>query len=154
MLKNIIDRNQQQLIAQIDEKLNDNKLNFIQKMQTVMEILAHFFAKISPYFIRNLKQHFPDLWLELNEFKQKQSFKRIQVLVQQGIKERAIRDDIPPPLLISFYFYLIENAFNPEKLAALPYSTQELFTAAVKIISGGILTDSARRTFFKGGSDV
>jgi AcrR family transcriptional regulator len=153
LVKNIIRKNQQQLLRQIDECLDNHELAFIQKLQSTMKILTTFFAKISPYFVRNVKQHYPELWQQINDFKQKQSFKRIQLLMQEGIKEGIIRNDIPPSLLIPLYFFMMENIITGEKITALPCSPAELFEAVVKLIFGGILKDPARQLFFEGGSD-
>jgi AcrR family transcriptional regulator len=150
LIKNIIHKNQQELMNRVDENLDNKELNFIQKLQSMMSVLMNFLTKISPIFIRDLKRQYPDLWLQINEFKEKQGFKRIQLIAEEGVKDGMIRNDIPLPLIITLYFLVVENIIISERVIHLPYSTQELFTSVIKFIYGGILTDSARQLFFKG----
>lgn len=74
------------------------------------------------------------------------SFSRV---FQAGAKENYFRDDVDPHLIMLIYLSSIQRILNPETLADLPFSANQVFECIVKVYLGGILTDRGKHQLQK-----
>jgi AcrR family transcriptional regulator len=153
IIRQVITWNQAELMDKIDRVLLQDNTDFIEKLRSILQVLTSFLSKISETFVTDLKRHGPEIWGLINEFKKKMRSERVRRILHEGIEKGIIRADIDPELIVIIYFHIVEHLFIPENLYELSYSSKDIFEAVMKIIYGGILTESGRSSFLKGGYD-
>jgi AcrR family transcriptional regulator len=150
IIQAVVSLNQDELIGKIDGVLGDETVDYVQRLKTVFGVLSIFFSKISGTIIEDLKRHLPDIWKSVAEFKQKMSLERISKILNEGIQRGLFRKDIDKRLILLTYRTLLEGVILQNRQGEIPFPENEIFEAIIKILYSGILTESARKTFFKG----
>lgn len=134
-----------QMIAEIAHKENQS---FLEKIQEILRTVSRQMAELGEGLVRDLYYNHPDLWARIDRYRQEHVFAIIERLLVDGAKSGFIRQDIDGRLVPALFITTISSVMNPEQFVKLTVPPVEFFGAVVKILFGGILTESARRQFF------
>ena len=135
-----------QSIAGIAEKKD---LSFLERIQQILHIVSRQIAELGEGLIRDLYYNQPDLWARIDRYRQERVFVIIEKLLGEGARSGFIRPDINGRLVPALFVTTISSVLNPEQFVKLTVPLVEFFEAVVKILFGGILTENARRQFFR-----
>jgi len=127
-----------------EEIVNNNTLNFVDKLQQMMTVAALHISKIGKSLIEDLQKNVPHVWNEVSEFRSKRINENFSKLLNEGVQKGIFRNDIDQQLVLLIYDNVISNLVNPVMLANLPFTASQVFEAIVKVIFEGIMTDKAK----------
>jgi AcrR family transcriptional regulator len=145
----IVKRKQDDILGRIDTILANNEIEYIVRIEKVFEVLGAFFSGISGTLVEDVRRHLPDVWKAINEFKLKMSRERLALIVREGMERSLVRRDIDIELILHLYLYVIEGAPMIWRTSDQRFSIKETFNGIINILYGGILTEPARKAFFK-----
>ena len=115
----------------------------------ILRTVSRQLAELGEGLIRDIYYNHPELWARIDSFRREHMFVTVEKLLGEGVKSGLIRPDIDGRLVPALFITTISSVLNPEQFVKLTVSPVEFFEAVVKILFGGILTDKARREFFR-----
>jgi len=128
----------------IQELWSDEKMDFVIKLKKLMNFIALNSSKFRGPLMEDIQKYNPEIWQEILEFRRLHSQKKFSFLINEGVEKGIFRKDVNDGLIILTYISAIQGIINPEVLAQIPFSTNQVFEALGKIIFEGILTEEGR----------
>jgi len=126
------------LAEEIEEKhVSDFGEVFHHLMHGVNKIIIVF----SKQFLTDLKKYYPNLWVDIREYKKERIRNYFGLIFKIGQKHGYIRKDINPELAYYIHHYILDNIVSPEVLAELPLSSKDVLNGIYNILLFGILTE-------------
>jgi len=136
-------------IAQEATKLMEStSVPWLERIGGIFRIVATQIAGISLTAIRDVYYTRPELWERIDEFRRVHVFSLVTRLLEEGRKKGFIRRDIDGELVPLLFTSAISAVMTPAQFVKIPFPPTQLFDAFIRILFGGILTDSARKKFF------
>jgi len=127
--------------------LNSDK-NAIEKLAELNNILAKISEKVSSKRMDEIKTYFPNLWIEIDNFRTKMMFANITKVIDQG-KVEGLFIDYPTPIIMNTLVSSVRSIVNPEFILNNNFSIGEAASNVFKVVIGGIVTDKGRKIFNK-----
>ena len=127
----------------------DPKLDYFQRMAGLVEHISRRISKISRDFMQDLQKSAPEMWEEINQFRQKKIYHNFGLLVKKGIRAGLIRPEIDPDLVVQMYAALVQQMINPQALVHSAYTPGQLRKAIVELVFAGAMTEKGRARFKK-----
>lgn len=127
----------------------DPKLDYFQRVAGLVEHISRRTSGISRDFMQDLQKSAPEMWEEINQFRQKKIYHNFGLLVRKGARAGLIRPEIDPDLLMQMYAVLVQQMINPQALAHSAYSPGQLMKAIVELVFAGAMTEKGRARFKK-----
>jgi len=127
--------------------LNSDK-NAIEKLAELNSILAKTSEKISSKRMDEIRNHFPSLWNEIDNFRTKMMFGNITKVIDQG-KAEGLFMDFPTPIIMNMLVSSVRAIVNPEFILNNNFSIGKAALYAFKVVIGGIVTEKGRKIFNK-----
>ena len=131
--------------AEADALLRHRRLNFAEKLRGFAEGLAQRLHTVTPHAVRDLQRFAPHLHALLNEMRQKDIPYIFGRFVEQGQLTGMVRDDIHPDFTIHFYLHALQGLLQPTSLEQLKLTPTEVYTRAIDLFFGGLLTPTGRK---------
>ena len=143
----VINQLMEKLKTSIVPALNSDK-NAIEKLNDLIGILTETTLKINPKMFDDLRQYYPSLWAEVDEFRTKMMFGNITKVIDQGKKEKLFVD-YPTILIMNVLVASVRSVVNPDFILNNNFSMSEAARLAFRIIIGGIVTDKGKKYLLK-----
>lgn len=134
--------------------MRDPSMSIPEKLRKMMFHVANQYAKISRVFLDDLRRNAPNIWKEINEWRNKIILSEFRRFFREGAEQGLFRSDVPDHLGVLVYATAIQQMVNPDRMVELPYSMTELYEAVTKILYEGMLTDEGRRVMRETKHDV
>jgi AcrR family transcriptional regulator len=147
LLHSVIRRELKSIARQMESVQSDRDTDFLEKITKIWSIASRQIVKMSRVFRKDVYRSAPEIWEEINDFRRRFFLKRLGSLISDGVKEGIVRGDIDFRLIILLHQLVMENIINPEQLIRLSINPLEMFESMIKILYGGILTESVRKRF-------
>ena len=144
LLKSIVEADIRDLDVRVSTIVDDQVIAFEEKLHRVMDMVRAHLNRIGPHCLRDLKKYTPRVYSMLENFRKQSIMHHFMSILQEGIEKKVFRSDIDPKMVVMMYVHIIQNMINPETLANVSYSAEELYKMILKTFLGGILTDKAR----------
>ena len=142
-------------LASAGEEFNlifdDDSKNILERLGSQMKVASRMLQSLSRPFLADLSRYVPDLWEEIQEFRRRRVFDRLEGMFRQGQEEGLINPQVNPKLLRMIIVTIAENLLVPGTLAENDLSPQETIEHIGMLIGGGILTESGRRNVVESG---
>ena len=140
------------LSGEVNSVLDNIDLSYPDKLKQIMTRVAVVLSGMSPIFFVDIQINFPELWDQLNRYKQEAAFLRFNQLIEEGIKTGYMKKGINKDMVVALYASAIDNLLDPHFLYQLPEEIKEgmpkypaeIFDHASHIIFEGILTEDAK----------
>jgi AcrR family transcriptional regulator len=126
----------------------DSKRSYLERLRDIMRLVGMQVSQISETLIKDVWYNRPELWIRIDKFRREHVFGIITQLFEEGRKEGFIRSDIDARLVPILFINAISAVITPAQMIQLTVPPAKLFDVFVRVLFGGILTDSARRKFF------
>jgi AcrR family transcriptional regulator len=133
--------------SRIDAVVDDKNLSFAQKFRSILSTISAFHARMSPHFLADLQRHAPEAGRCSKEFRNERMRGVIGKLLDEGIREGIIRQDINQHLIGLMYVGAVQMLLDPERLSELSMTVTQVHQEVSKTMFGGILTDGAKIDF-------
>lgn len=135
-------------LARVDAELNhifdDETRSFLERFGAQLEAARRILGFISKPFMYDLSRYLPALWDEIQEFRRKRVFDRLENIIRGGQKEGMIMKEIHPELLVMIITTVADNLLVPDVFAEQQMRPQEVIRHVGILFSRGILTDYGR----------
>lgn len=127
----------------------NNELSFLEKLKILMNHIGKNNSAFRGPLAHDLQKNFPLIWEEINESRRTHSLGKFSLLIKEGIEKGIFRNDINEQILFLVFINAIQGALNPDVLAQLPVSGDQVFEAVVKIFLEGVFTEEGRDTYMR-----
>jgi len=134
-------------LAKVERLIGDRSLGFVEKMVALFSFLGSQMALFEPVLIRDLQRCVPEIWREIEEFRQDKIARNFKIILEAGRREGYFRADVDVDLLLAMFARLIQDFVNPASLIRSGRSPAETFESVIKVFFQGIVTDKGRRDF-------
>jgi AcrR family transcriptional regulator len=134
--------------AQAEAIEADSGRRWIDRLQGILRMVSAQVAELGDSLIRDIYYNRPELWEKIDRFRRERVFSIITRLLEEGRKKGFVRDDIDGRLVPLLFASAAGSVLTPAQLMMLPFPPVEVFDAFIRILFGGILTESARRKLF------
>lgn len=138
----------------LEETMNDPELDFVDKFKQMIYYITRIWARMSRAMIDDLRKNTPELWKQVDAQRRERITRDFMKVISEGIQSGVFRKDLDPHLFIVIYAKANEAVMNPDVLAELPYSADQVFENFAKVFFEGILTDGARVNYRKKHGEV
>ena len=149
LVSNAIEAKIGEIAKRIAEITGMKDLTFLEKIREILRAVSRQMAALGEGLVRDLYYNHPELWAKIDRYRQEHIFVVIEKLLNEGAKSGLIRPDIDGRLVPTLIITTMSAVMNPEQLVKITVPPIEFFEAVVKILFGGILTEKARRQFFR-----
>ena len=136
------------IAAEVDRLDRDTSLPWMGRIMGIFKTVGSQISQISETTLRDIYYNHPEMWERLDRFRQERVFGIVTRLLDEGRKKGFIRKDIDGQLVPLLFINALSAVLTPSQLLKLPFPPVMLFDSFIRILFGGILTDSARRTMF------
>jgi AcrR family transcriptional regulator len=134
--------------ASADALFGDDSLSFTVKLHRFSETMVKR-LQINPHIFRDLQRSAPHLYRQMEELRHKNIPHIFGLLLRQGQAAGMVRGDIGPDFAIEFWRPAIQSLMHPDTLERLKLHPDQMFTKAVNLFFGGLLTPVGRKDYEK-----
>lgn len=128
------------------EKVIGGDLNSVERLYLLTNTITKRMTKISEKWLDDLRVYKPNLWEEIEKFKNKTGTKNILRIIEQGKKEDLIVNE-PTEVIATIIMASVHAVVNPEFILKNDISRKNASQTAMKMVFNGILTKKGRRLF-------
>jgi len=135
--------------SELDAILNDPARTFAQKLRAIVDVVAPRLALLSPAMLRELQRYAPQIFVKIDELRQKNIPYVFGRLFRAGIAEGAVRPDLDPDFAALFWLHAVRGLVHPDTLAVTQLTTQQTLQKAIALFTTGLLTPAGRKDYEK-----
>ena len=121
--------------------------DFVRKLTAIVSFIGDQVARIGRPLQEDMQKVLPHHWHRIEQFRREQFTRTFSTLMDQGIAEGYIRDDVNKRVFLLAYLGGIQSTIVPAVLVRESFSAQEALRCIVGIFFQGILTEDARQEF-------
>jgi AcrR family transcriptional regulator len=147
VLKELVENIRFEVSSFIDSVISDSSMEFIDKLNTLMNYFAKFSKIFSEPLSQDIMKNHPEVWKGIQETRKHKAYSSFTMLIEEGIKSGVFRDDIDKDLVVIAYVSAIHGMINPEVTVQLPLSAQQIHKSLSKIFFEGILSEEGRKKY-------
>lgn len=147
LIRNIIEDMQCEVDDYLTELWSNESIDFVKKLKMMMDYIGKQSSKLRGPLLTDLQKNIPEIWNEINEFRRQHAYKKINMLINEGVKMGAFREDLDQQVIVLMYMNAIQGIINPETLAQLPFTGNQAFEMIIKIMFEGIFTEEGRSKY-------
>jgi TetR/AcrR family transcriptional regulator, transcriptional repressor of aconitase len=126
----------------------DTNIPWLDRIGGIFKVVGTQISAISETTVRDIYYNKPEMWERIDKFRQEHVFGIVTRLLEEGRKKGFIRKDVDGRLVPLLFVSAISAVLTPSQMLKLPFPPGMLFDSFIRILFGGILTESARRKLF------
>ncbi len=135
--------------AELEAILNDPSRSFAQKLRGIVDVVAPRLALLSPAMMRELQRYAPQIFVKIDELRQKNIPYVFGRLFRAGMAEGAVRPDLDADFAAQFWLQAVRGLVHPDTLAVTQLTTQQTLQKAIELFTTGLLTPAGRKDYEK-----
>lgn len=147
LLRAIVERFIQVVIADQDRILNDKSLDFEKRLSELLRLLVRVLSKLNPALMRDIQKAAPDVWEIIEKTRQQRINLLFGGLLSEGQEKGYVRRDLHLPFVAAVMAATIREILNPVVMSQFPISLVEAFETLRAVFMGGIFTDLGRQKY-------
>jgi AcrR family transcriptional regulator len=149
LLKSVITSHCNGMDVRVQPIMENTTTDFIEKMLIMGPIIAENIAKIPVLFLKDLEKNSPETWREYQEWRRSSIIANFGKFLTEGIQQGVFRNDLHVEGVVTMYLTIIEGMFRSEVLSKLPLTPAQVYTMIARVLTEGIIDESARKEFFE-----
>jgi AcrR family transcriptional regulator len=119
-------------------------------MCAAFSMFANTYApKLSKKLFEDIRKYEPKIWKNIDHFRMSKFKKYFPPVIIEGIKNKDLRSDINPEIVLLMYTASIQGIINPEILSQSSFSTKEAAKQIITTLFYGITTTQGKKKFDK-----
>jgi AcrR family transcriptional regulator len=134
--------------ASAEALFGDDTLSFTVKLHRFSETMVKR-LQFNPHIFRDLQRSAPHLYRQMEELRHKNIPHIFGLLLRRGQAAGMVRGDIDPDFAVEFWRPAIQSLMHPDTLERLNLHPDQMFTKAVNLFFGGLLTPVGRKDYEK-----
>ena len=149
LIEAVLDQFLTEVRTSADALFNDASLSFPVKLHRFSEAMVRRFARINPHVLRDLQRSAPHIYRHIEELRHHNIPYVFGQIVRQGQAAGMVRPDVDPAFAIEFWRPAVQSLMHPDSLERLGLSLDQMFTKAINLFFGGLLTPAGRKDYEK-----
>ena len=130
--------------AAAETLLADHRLSFTVKLRRFTEAMTRR-LQINPHLFRDLQRSAPHLYRLMEEFRHKNIPLIFGQLLREGQIAGMVRADLDAGFAIEYWRAAMQTLMHPDSLERLQLQPDEVFSRALNLFFGGLLTPAGRK---------
>ena len=130
------------------ETLMSSEDNAVMKLLELNRLLSGLLLRLKDKWINDLKIYLPNLWQEIDEFRNKRLNQVFSSIILEGQKEELIKE-LPPEMMLIVFISTLSGVINSEFLLNNRFSYKDALEISLSILFSGILTPKGQKIFQK-----
>jgi len=126
---------------------SDDSMEFIDKIKSTIGYLTTEMQKMKPQFYLDIQRTMPDLWKEVDNFRNEKVMNDFALMVKQGVDKGIFRTDVNVQVFVLMYAAAMRSIINPEVLSHLPINISQAYQSAVTVFFEGMMTEEGRSKY-------
>ena len=132
-----------------DVLFSNPDLSFTVKLHRFSEAMVKRFARMNPHVFRDLQRSAPHIFRHIEELRHHNIPHVFGQMLRQGQAAGMVRAEIDPVFAIEFWRPAIQSLMHPDTLERLQLHPDQMFTQAINLFFGGLLTPAGRKDYEK-----
>lgn len=125
----------------------DNSIEFIDRVKATISFITSEMQKMKPQFYLDVQKTMPELWKEVEAFRNEKVMNDFAMMVKQGVDLGIFRSDVNVQVFVLMYATAMRTIINPEVLSHLPINISQAYQSAVTVFFEGMMTDAGREQY-------
>lgn len=146
LVRQIMHRFMGRMRVKSEEILLENS-SAVEKLSAFITLLGTNASRLTPLYGKDIKKHIPQLWKEIEEFRQERISWMFARLTKQGMDEGTVRPDMNPRVFLMSILGTIERIMQPDVLIHESFSVSDALAEILNIFFRGGLTQKGREQF-------
>ena len=113
-------------------------------LRRLLECVQGHVEEVRPPFLRDIRRETPDLFAVAERRRRDVIRRHFGKVFLEGRRTGLIRRDIPPKLAIEILLGAVQAVMNPPKMEELDLTPKSGFTAIMRVVLEGLITEQAR----------
>ena len=126
---------------------DDESRSFVERLGAQLRVASRILHSLGKPFLKDLARYAPELWEEIQEFRHRRVFSRLEGVIKRGKEEGIVRPEADPRLLVLIVTTVADNLLVPRRLADLDVAPEEVIRHMGMLVSEGVLTGAGREQF-------
>lgn len=122
--------------------------NAIEKFVSLLIFLNENLNELGPKFFRDAQIHNPALWIKIDSMREKLMYANLSKVIEQGKKEKLIRD-FPSQIILRIFISSLRSVVNPEFIMKNHFSLEGALDYTFTILLEGVLSKKGLSLFHK-----
>lgn len=119
-------------------------LSVVERFSGILELVAQQLSAIGEAFLEDLSRHAPEVWRDIEDFRERMVFSRIAGLIEEGIREGVVHPDIRPAVVARLIATAARRLVTPDSLRELDIAPTAAIETLKRLLYGGLFTGEAR----------
>ncbi len=149
IVERIIDGFATDVRAMADAVFTDRQQPFTAKLHRFTAEMVRRFARLRPHVLRDLERSAPHIYRHIEEVRYRNIPLVFGRLLRQGQAAGMVRADVDPAFAIEFWRPAMQSLMHPATLDRLQLSPEQVFTQAIELFFGGLLTSAGHKEYEK-----
>lgn len=125
------------------------KADFTEKLYRIWTAVGRELTEMGQPYLEDLSVYTPGLNRELEAFRRDEINRNFLMLIDDGIRLGALRQDINKDVLVQIYISAIMGVINARVMVNSSFTIDEAFRTILDVMFDGILADSTRSHYRK-----
>ncbi len=130
------------------QKILDADTDAVTKSFNLFQHLGTVLLSISNKWIGDIREHYYNLWKEIDEFRTRMMLANISRLINQG-KAEGYFVDYPTDIIVMFFVSSIRGIINPDFIVQRKLDAMTIMNPTINLLMNAILTDKGKEIFNK-----
>jgi AcrR family transcriptional regulator len=144
IVREVVHRQLSEVDGELSTIFDDPSRSFLERFNAQMRVAGWIMNTLSKPFLYDLSRYAPDVWAEIQEFRQERVFSRMEEIIRRGQEEGMIRREIAPQLVVKIIITIADNLLVPGTIAESNMSPTEVIRHVGLLLSEGLLTETGR----------
>ena len=127
-----------------DTLFSDRTLGFTVKLRRFTEAMVKR-LQVNPHLFHDLQRSAPHLYQQVEELRHRNIPHVFGLLLREGQAAGMVRADIDPAFAVEFWRPAIQTLLHPASQERLQLTPDEIFSRAIQLFFGGLLTPAGRQ---------
>jgi AcrR family transcriptional regulator len=121
--------------------------SFVEKIDKLMKLLGSMYRHLAIPLSGEVYRHLPHIWRRVEEFRETMIRRVFTHLLEQGVAEGCIRQDVNQTIFLMAYLSAIRSIIRPHVMLEQGISIPDAIEQIFRIFFVGIMTTEGRRAF-------
>ena len=149
LVEGILEEFVSEIRALAETLFSDPGLRFTVKLHRFSEAMVRRFERMNPHVFRDLQRSAPHIYRHIEELRHHNIPHIFGLMLRQGQAAGMVRADVDPAFAIEFWRPAIQSLMHPDTLERLQLNPNQMFTKAINLFFGGLLTPAGRKDYEK-----
>jgi len=137
-----------QIRASADELFQDKTMGFTTKLRRFSAAMVNR-LRVNAHILRDLQRSAPHLFSLVEELRNNNIPYVFGQILREGQAAGMVRADLDPAFAVEFWRPAIQSLMHPDSLERLQLNPDQMFTQAIDLFFGGLLTPAGRKDYEK-----